>query len=500
MWPFSRRSEDRASSAPIFFTNTLTKAKERFVPLKTGQATLYSCGPTVYSPQHIGNMRGAVFADLVGRLLKSARYRTRRVINITDVGHLLGDNQGDASQGEDRIEKAAREQGVNAQEIARRYTDQYLRDLKALNIDTSDILFPRATEYIKEQIALVQKLEERGLTYRVKDGIYFDTREYPEYGKLGGINELIKRGDTASLPERTALAGRGRIEQNSEKRAPSDFALWKFAQPGERRQQEWDSPWGRGFPGWHLECSAMSKALLGETIDVHTGGIEHIPTHHNGEIAQSEGATKKPFVRYWLHQAHLNLNGEKFSKSEGRIVLLSDIIDRGHHPLALRYSFLQAHYRSPLSFSWESLKASDEALTRLWRIAAEIKEESKGIAEGSPARDRITTIMRDDLSMPAALAFLWETVRDDALPARAIWGVVAAAEAVMGLSLTNPPRTGPQALEAADIPEDVQALVAEREAARSARDFARADTLRVHISERGYHVEDSSEGPVITSK
>jgi cysteinyl-tRNA synthetase len=460
-------------------------------------ATLYSCGPTVYSAQHIGNMRGAVFADLAGRILKASGYRVRRVINITDVGHLLGDNQGDASQGEDRIEKAARESGARAAGIAHTYTDLYLKDLRALAIDTQDILFPRASEYIKEQISMVQALEKNGLTYRIHDGIYFDTAKYPDYGKLGGIQELIKSGTAASLEDRVALAGHGRITANGEKKHAADFALWKLTAPGERRQQEWSSPWGRGFPGWHIECSAMSKALLGETIDVHTGGIEHIPTHHNGEIAQSEAVSGKTFVRYWLHQAHLNLNGEKFSKSEGRVVLLSEIIERGFNPLALRYLFLQAHYRSPLTFSWEAIAAANEALTRLWRIASEIKREAKGIAQPSDRADRIIALLRDDLGTPAALALLWETVRDDSLSAKVIWGAIEAADSVLGLSLREPPQPA-GALSFASLPPDVRKLVGEREAARQARDFAKADEMRIHMQKRGYQVEDRPDGPAIT--
>jgi cysteinyl-tRNA synthetase len=497
MWPFSRKQKVRTNSAPILFTNTLSGRKEPFSPQKQGVATLYSCGPTVYSPQHIGNMRGAVFADLTGRVLKASGYRVRRVINITDVGHLLGDNEGDASQGEDRIEKSAREQGVTAGEITRKYTELYFKDLRDLNIDLQDILFPRATEYIKEQIAMIQKLEDNGLTYRISDGLYFDTNKFPEYGALGGIKEFIKNGSAASLEDRVSLAGHSRIKKNDEKRSPADFALWKFSVHGDRRQQEWSSPWGRGFPGWHIECSAMSKALLGDTIDVHTGGIEHIPTHHNGEIAQSEGVSGKQFVRYWLHQAHLNLGGEKISKSEGRVFFLSEIIERGYHPLALRYFFLQAHYRSPLSFSWEALAAANEALHRLWRIATEIKDETKGVGVPSDNADRITNLLRDDLGTPAALAYLWETVRDDALPSKAVWGAIEAADSVLGLSLMNPPAPA-GAISLTDLPEDVRKLVGEREAARQSRQFSKADELRIHIQKRGYHVDDSPTGPAIT--
>lgn len=478
MWPFSGKATKK-NSAPIFFTNTLSGKKEPFAPLKAGQATLYSCGPTVYSPQHIGNMRAAVFADLVGRVLKDAGYRTRRVINITDVGHLLGDNEGDADRGEDRMEKSARESGLRAEDIAKRNTELYLKDIHSLNIDTDDILFPRATDYIKEQIALVKTLEKKGFTYRIEDGIYFDTAKFPEYGKLGGITK----------------EGFGRITENRAKRSPQDFALWKFSVPGEKRQQEWDSPWGRGFPGWHIECSAMSKALLGDTLDVHTGGIEHIPVHHNNEIAQSECASDKPFVRYFTHQAHLTFGGEKLAKSAGNAILLSEIIERGFNPLALRYLFLQAHYSSPLSFTWESLEAANEALHKLWRYARQFKEESKGVAVFSETSERITTLLRDDLGTPQALALLWETLRDDGIGAKEAWGAITAAEPVLGLSLEKPPVE-----EAIELPPEVVLLVETREAARSARDFAASDELRGQIEKWGYAVEDRAEGPVVTKK
>lgn len=475
MWPFTRRKT--VSTSPIFLTNTLSGKKEPFAPLKAGQATLYSCGPTVYSRAHIGNLRSYIFSDLIARTLKDAGYHVRRVINITDVGHLVSD----ADQGEDKMEKSARESGTSAAAIAEEYTQLFMEDIALLNIDTKDILFPRATEYIKEQIALITNLEEKGYTYRIKDGIYFDTAAYPGYGKLGVQKE-----------------GVGRIEENDEKKNFADFALWKFSSPHEKRQQEWDSPWGRGFPGWHIECSAMSKALLGETIDIHTGGMDHISVHHNNEIAQSEAASGKPFVRYFMHNAFLTMESEKVSKSLGNVVYLSDLENRGIHPLALRYLFLQAHYRSPVSFSWDSVEAANEALHRLWRLSAEFKEESKGVAKPSEASIHMTTLLRDDLATPAALAFLWETLRDTHIDAKEAWGVIEAADTILGLSLTNPPSGGH--LHDEDIPEDVQKLIQERQAARIARDFARADELRIHIENRGYAVEDRPDGVVVTRK
>lgn len=490
MWPFTRAVSP--SSAPIFFTNTLSGKKEVFAPLAPGRATMYSCGPTVYSKQHVGNLRPVVFADTIARVLEQAGYRVRRVINITDVGHLVSD----ADEGEDKMEVGAAREGVSAQAIAERYTKLFMEDIRALGVDTRDILFPRATEYIKEQIALIQTLEQKGFTYRTHDGVYFDTSKFPGYGKLGNIPlQQIKDGSVGSLGERIGFAGKSRIGENREKRSPADFALWKFSPAGKKRQQEWQSPWGRGFPGWHIECSAMSKALLGVTIDLHTGGIDHIPVHHNNEIAQSEAASGRPLAQYWMHEAFLTIEGRKISKSEGDDIYLSDIVAKGYHPLALRYFFLQAHYRSPLSFSWEALAASDEALRRLWRLAAEIKRDAKAVVAPSETRDRLLILLRDDLSTPAALALLWEALKDERLSAKAVWGVVEAAEAVFGLSLTEPPSEAP-----ALIPADIQELAREREKARSERDFDAADALRIHIEQRGYHVEDRPEGPVLTKQ
>jgi cysteinyl-tRNA synthetase len=497
MWPFSSRKETGAANTPIFFTNTLGGKKELFVPLRPGNVTLYTCGPTVYNQVHIGNLRAYVFSDLIVRVLEAQGLRVRRVINITDVGHLTGENLGDPDTGEDKMEKSARESGESASDIAERYAKQFMDDIKKLNIDTTDILFPYATHYIPEQIALIKTLEQKGYTYRTRDGIYFDTNKFHGYGKLGGISaSIIKNGDAASLEDRINLAGHGRIKQNEEKRNPQDFALWKFSPAGlVRRQQEWQSPWGIGFPGWHIECSAMSKALLGEQIDIHTGGMDHIPIHHNNEIAQSEGASGKQFVRYWMHNAFLTMRNEKISKSLGNVVYLSEVIERGYDPLALRYLFLQAHYRSPQSFTWESLAAANEGLQRLWRETQELKVAAKGVSVPSELQDRMITLLRDDLATPQALALLWESVRDEDLPPKQAWGVVEAAEKVLGLELIDPP-TAETLVQ--DIPEGIQKLLASREAARQSRDFAEADRIRIHIENSGYHVEDS--GAVLTKK
>ncbi|MDB5237710.1 MAG: cysteine--tRNA ligase [Parcubacteria group bacterium] len=495
MWPFRPGKARSALDTPIFFTNTLSGKKELFAPLRAGNVTMYSCGPTVYSQAHIGNLRTYFLSDLIARVLTQRGFRVRRVINITDVGHLVSD----ADDGEDKMEKGARESGESAEDIANKYTRMVQEDISALNIDISEILFPRATQYISEQIAMIKTLEQKGLTYRIADGVYFDTSKFHGYGKLGGIPaSFIKDGTAASLQDRIQLASHGRIAQNDEKRNPSDFALWKSSPAGmARRQQEWPSPWGMGFPGWHIECSAMSKALLGEQIDIHTGAMDLIPIHHNNEIAQSESASGRTFVRYWMHGAFLTMQNEKASKSLGNVVYLSEIIERGYSPLALRYLFLQAHYHSPLSFTWESLAAAHEGLHRLWKEVNELKLAAKGISVPSELQGRMITLLRDDLATPQALALLWETVRDESLQPKLAWGVVEAAEAVLGLNLTDAPHLqGP----APEIPLEVMNLVAERETAREAGDYGTADLKRIHIENSGYHVDDSPSGPVLTKK
>lgn len=486
-WLFSRfrhlPDAPSVSDASVLLTNTLTNNKDTFSPQKAGMVTLYSCGPTVYSQAHIGNLRAYVFSDMLARMLGEAGYHVRRVINITDVGHL----QGDGDMGEDKMEAGARAAGLRAADIAARYTRLFLEDIQTLGVATQSIDFPRATEYIEEQINIIQRIDAAGYTYRTTDGIYFDTAAFPGYGALdhGG----------AKLREE-ALAGIGRrIAENTEKRHPADFALWKFSPPGVRRQQEWKSPWGIGFPGWHLECSAMVRALLGQPIDIHTGGIDHIPVHHTNEIAQSEAAFGKPLARYWMHSAFLTIDGRKVSKSDGDDIYLSDLTDRGLHPRSLRYLFLQAHYRAPLSFSWEAVTAADAARSRLARLAQTIREEARGRSRASDAQRRMIAHLRDDLAVPQALALLWEVVKDEDMSREEQLGVILAAEAVFALDLFahDAPHTE-------TIPAEVLALVQKREQARAARDFATADSLRIHIENRGYHVEDRPDGPVVTPR
>jgi cysteinyl-tRNA synthetase len=463
--------------AQVFFTNTLSGNKELFIPQRPEVVTMYSCGPTVYGPALIGNMRAYVFSDTIARVLLAAGYHVRRVINITDVGHLVGD--GD--RGEDKMSVGATREHTTPQAIADRYTKLFIEDLVDLNISTDDIRFPRATDYIKEQIALAKTLEEKGFAYRIKEGLYFDTARFPNYGRLGNR-------------QHAELKKEARVPLVKGKRHPNDFALWRTAKPHDL--QQWDSPWGRGNPGWHIECSAMIRSLLGQEIDIHTGGEDHVAVHHNNEIAQSEAASGRTFVHYWMHNAFLTVSGEKVSKSLGNGFRLADIVEKGFHPLSLRYFFLQAHYRTPLSFSWDALAGAAGALERLWRLSHDIADESKRKSAPSETREHFLVAMRDDLATPQALGVLWESLRSEEYSPEEKWGLLEDAEAHLGLSLTHPPATG--VLKAADVPPEMRELLARREVARTSKDFKEADRLRSEIENRGYRVDDGPNGPVLT--
>ncbi len=463
----------------IFLTNSLSGTKEVFVPLKPGMVLLYTCGPTVYSRQHIGNLRSILFSDTLSRVFTHAGYRVRRVINITDVGHLVGN--GDI--GEDKVEESAKREGLSASTIAERYTKMFLDDLAELNVDTEDIFFPRATQYIEEQISLARRLEEKGFAYRTRSGLYFDTNRFPAYGKLGGLKDAeLKAG--------------ARIETDPEKHNPADFVLWKKTPRGVHRLQEWDSPWGRGCPGWNIECSAMAHTLLGVEIDIHTGGEDLAPTHHNNEIAQSEAAFGRPFVHYWMHNAFLNMGGEKISKSTGNVIYLSDLVAKGYHPLSLRYFFLQAHHRTPLSFSFDALDGAAGALERLWNLSREIAKESERHSAPSEARKSFLAAMRNDIATPQALSILWSSLRSEEYAPEEKWGLLEDAEGHLGLSLLSPPSL--HTLSREDVPDDIQDMLEKREKARVSKDFKEADRIRAAIERSGYRVDDGPNGPVLT--
>lgn len=472
---------------PLVFHNTLSGSKDIFQPLSGNTVRMYNCGPTVYATQHIGNLSMFVFADILRRTLEYNDYTVKQVINFTDVGHLSGDNDGDADTGEDRMTKGLKREGLdltieNMKTLGKKYAEMFLEDLQKLNISTSAITFPYASDYIPAQVAMVQALEEKGYAYRGKKGVYFDTTRFPDYGKLGNINlEGLKEG--------------ARVGVVSEKKNPTDFLLWKLD-----KKLGWDSPWGKGFPGWHIECSAMSHSILGDQLDIHTGGIEHIPVHHNNEIAQSEAATgKKPFSRFWLHRAHMQIESAKIAKSTGNTVYLSDILGQGFHPLAFRYLALGAHYRTSSNFTWEALKAAQQTLVRIVKTVSELP--SGGKVSGDYYQEFIERI-NDDLDTPGALAVMSRLMKDVTLSPKDIRATILDFDRVLGLSLGAPDtamqtlmtREFGEAVAVEAAPEKVRELLSKREEARAKKDWKAADKLRKDIEKAGYTIEDTPEG------
>lgn len=445
------------------------------MPLNPPHVGMYTCGPTVYHFAHIGNFRTYVASDILVRTLKLNKYDVEYVMNLTDVGHLTGDNAGDADIGEDRMEKAAQKEGKTAWEVAKFYTDAFLEDYDSLNL-TPPNHFARATDHIKEQIALVKTLEEKGYAYQTSDGIYFDTAKFKGYGKLSDLDE-IKEG--------------ARVEINPEKRNPRDFALWKFSPIGEKRQMEWQSPWGVGFPGWHIECSAMSMKYLGETLDIHAGGMDLKQTHHPNEIAQSEAATGKEFSHYWMHVAFVLVQGERMSKSVGNVYRVYDLIKKGYHPLSLRYLYLQTHYKKELNFTFPSLDAAENALKKLYMEVATWDAPSGNVP---PFEEKFKEAINDDLNMSEALAAMWELVKSD-YPTSAKMASLRMMDSVLGLKIEESAALIRE--NEGIIPEDVKELVKEREHYRKNRKFNMADHVRAQIKKLGYEVEDSKKGPKV---
>ena len=485
---FARRS-------PVFLYNTLGTEKQEFtLPAPAKTVRMYNCGPTVYDTQHIGNLSMFVFTDTLRKVLEYNNFKVKQVINITDVGHLTSDSD----EGEDKMTKGLEREGLeptleNMLNLGEKYTGIFLRDLDNLNIRTGDIIFPRASGYIRAQIAMIATLIEKGFAYSAPDGVYFDTSRSPAYGVLGGIHSENQ-------------AEGARIAANKNKRNNADFALWKFSARG-GNIIGWDSPWGKGFPGWHIECSAMARAVLGEQIDIHTGGIEHIPVHHNNEIAQSESATgKRPFSRFWLHRAHLQIEGAKIAKSEGNTVYLSGIVERGFHPLALRYLFLTSHYRSTTNFSWKALEGAQTSYLKL-RRAIDMEEAAPGTPPASYQK-KMHEAWNDDLDTPKALSILWDMTKDRKLSSADIKAGILDADRVFGLGLNMPDSVAsalytklfgkPVALE--KTPEDIQLRIKERDEARLAKNWELADSIRDELDEKGYILEDSTEGTRISKR
>lgn len=456
---------------PLRLYDTYTRQLCEFAPLHPPTVGLYACGLTVYDYAHIGNLRTYIFEDILRRVLEFNGFPVTHVQNITDVGHLVSD----ADTGEDKMEKGSRRAGKSAWEIAELYTQIFKDDLHALNI-LHPTIWCKATDHIGEQIALIQCLEAQDYTYLTDDGVYFDTSRLADYGYLARLNLEGQQGGI-----RVDAAG---------KRNPTDFALWKFSPRDQQRQMEWDSPWGVGFPGWHIECSAMAAKYLGTFFDIHCGGEDHISVHHTNEIAQAQGCYGTRLANFWMHGCFLQLDDAKMAKSAGDFLRLQTLLDHGYDPLAYRYYCLNSHYRSKLNFTWEGMDGAMTALNRLRRAAYEWGQP--GAADDAYAAE-FTAHINDDLNMPRALATTWNLVKSD-LPARTKKATILLFDRVLALGLVD--------WRPADetIPDEIMALVQQRQAARAAKRWLEADAIRDEIAAAGYEVEDTPEGPHVQRK
>lgn len=452
--------------------NSLTKKAEEFKPLNDDLVTVYSCGPTVYDYAHIGNYRTWALGDILCKVLQFNDYKVKYIMNITDVGHLTGD----ADSGEDKLELSAEREGKSAKEIASFYTRDFLNSYEKLNYVKPD-KFPKATEYIEQQIDLVERLEEKGYTYETSDGVYFDASKFEDYGKLSGLKvDTIKEG--------------ARVEINPEKKNPNDFALWKFSPRDQMRWQEWDSPWGRGFPGWHIECSAMAMEELGETIDIHIGGEDLRTIHHQNEVAQSEAATDKKFVNYWLHGAMLQVDDGRMSKSGGNLYTLADVENKGFDPLALRYFYMTAHYKSSLNFTWESLQSAANSLKKLYELV-EGYQEDKNAPLALEYLEKFEGALNDDLNMPEAIAVVWDMLKSNLSEGSKI-NTILKFDEVLGFDIEE--------YIGFEIPQEVQNLAKVRFEYRKQGIYDKADVIRRELEESGYVLDDTATGYKIRRK
>ena len=456
----------------IYFYNTLTRKKEKFVPIDEKEIRIYSCGPTVYKDATIGNMRTNIFQDVLRKVLRYNGYKIKHAMNITDVGHLVSD--GD--EGEDKMLKSAREENKAPEEIANHYTKLFFDDLKNLNLETPEIIC-KATDHIQDMLKYVEKLVEKGYAYETSTAIYFDISKLDKYPVLSNLN----------LEDQKAGA---RVEVDPEKKNPQDFALWIKAP--ENHLMKWDSPWGPSYPGWHIECSAMGQKYLGEQFDIHTGGIDLIPTHHENEIAQSKGYCGKIPAKYWLHGEYLLIDGGKMSKSLGNVYLIKDIIDKGYDPLVYKLFTYSSHYRNKLNFTWAGIEATSKSLERLKNgykahlDGTDEIEDSKIIEY----EERFHKAINDDLNMPLAMGVVWEVVRNEKKSPK-LAELLLKFDTILGLKIDEETK---QDKVQDEIPEEILKLVEERNIARANKDWAKSDELRDKIQEKGFRVIDSKEG------
>jgi cysteinyl-tRNA synthetase len=467
----------------IHLHNTESGRLEVFQPIDDKSVKMYSCGPTVYDYAHIGNLRAFINADIIKRVLLRNGFLVEHTINFTDFGHLTDD----ADAGEDKMMNGLKRDGLPVTlDAMRQLSDRYI---KAFEDDITELriipptTWARASEYIKKQIALIKALDEKGFTYETSDGLYFDISKFPTYGRLGKI-DLNK------------LRGGARVEVNSEKKHPADFAVWKKGELG------WDSHWGKGFPGWHIECSAMAMDTLGKQIDIHTGGEDLAYTHHNAEIAQCEAVTSKQFVKYWIHNAFITIDSTKISKSLGNSITMRHLRDKGFSGDDYRYWLLTAHYRTPANFSWEALKAAKQALFRLKRYMYEDFKQQTATPDQSYL-DRFDDCLANDFDTPGAIAVLWEVVNDKKLDAKVKCGTLMSMDEVLDIGLSDDIYDGVRSLgvvAADELPAEIQQLIDEREAARIARNWDAADILREKLKIRGYTLEDTPQGPKVTKE
>lgn len=456
--------------------NTRSRSIEDFKPLNPPAVTFYSCGPTVYDFTHIGHLRTHTNNDLLKRTLQYGGLKVKHVINITDVGHLTGDTD----EGEDKLEKGAKKYNKTVWEVAKLYTDQFLSSIAAMNILPPDVL-PKATDHIPEMIALIKKLEEKGFTYQTEEAIYFDISKFPSYGNLSkqALDDKIQKA-------------REEVNIDPQKKHPADFALW-FKRVGRfaDHAMHWNSPWGEGFPGWHIECSAMSIKYLGETIDIHAGGHDLIPVHHENEIAQSEAATGKQFVRFWFHSAFLMVEGEKMSKSLGNFLTVDDVQKKGIEPMALRYLFFQTHYRQQMNFTWNAAKAAQQTYNKLKEFVLELRRQTKRqylseekLIKVDTYRDQFVQALERDLQLPQAIAVLWQMLKSN-IPSEDKYDLLIEFDRVLGLKLSE--------VVEESIPNEIIDLAEKRKEARQNKNFEESDNLRKNIEKKGYVVEDVEE-------